>query len=65
MAGNPLFGKKIRELREDATCTLRQFAEKVGISATFLNKVAYVKYIVYVHGLYQKIQAGPAHGVGD
>lgn len=26
---------------------------------------AYVKYIVYVHKLYQKIQAGPAHGVGD
>ncbi len=26
---------------------------------------AYVKYIVYVHSLYQKIQAGPAHGVGD
>jgi hypothetical protein len=35
MAGNQLFGKKIRELREaklqeDATFTLRQFAEKVG-----------------------------------
>lgn len=26
---------------------------------------AYVKYIVYVHKLYQKIQAGPAHGVGE
>ena len=44
MAGNPLFGKKIRELREarlrdDPTFTLRQFAEKVGISATFLSKV--------------------------
>lgn len=26
---------------------------------------AYVKYIVYVHSLYQKIQAGPAHGVGN
>ena len=26
---------------------------------------AYVKYIVYVHKLYQKIQAGPAHGVGN
>jgi len=25
---------------------------------------AYVKYLVYVHGLYQKINAGPAHGVG-
>lgn len=26
---------------------------------------AYVKYIVHVHSLYQKIQAGPAHGVGN
>lgn len=26
---------------------------------------AYVRYIVYVHKLYQKIQAGPAHGVGN
>lgn len=26
---------------------------------------AYVKYIVYVHKLYQNIQAGPAHGVGE
>jgi len=26
---------------------------------------AYVKYVVYVHRLYQIIQADPAHGVGD
>ncbi|SHF38983.1 hypothetical protein SAMN05443144_10837 [Fodinibius roseus] len=26
---------------------------------------AYVKYIVYVHSLYQNIQEGPAHGVGE
>lgn len=26
---------------------------------------AYVKYVVYVHGLHQTIQAGPRHGVGD
>jgi len=26
---------------------------------------AYVKYVIYVHGLYQTIQAGPAHGVGE
>jgi len=26
---------------------------------------SYVKYVVYVHRLYQTIQAGPAHGVGD
>lgn len=26
---------------------------------------AYVKYVIYVHGLYKTIQAGPAHGVGE
>jgi len=25
---------------------------------------AYVKYVIYVHGLYLKIQAGPKHGIG-
>lgn len=25
---------------------------------------AYVKYVIYVHGLYKTIQAGPEHGVG-
>lgn len=45
MAGNPLFGKKIRELREaklqedPRRFTLRQFAVAVGISPTFLSKV--------------------------
>ncbi len=44
MAGNPAFGRRIRHLREakkvvDSTFSLRQFAQKVGISATFLSKV--------------------------
>lgn len=44
MAGNPVFGKKVRELREakrktDPKFTLRQFAVAVGISPTFLSKV--------------------------
>ena len=44
MAGNRAFGKRIRNLREvkksvDPTFSLRQFALKVGISATFLSKV--------------------------
>lgn len=26
---------------------------------------AYVRYVIYVHGLYQTIQAGPEHGVGE
>ena len=44
MAGNPEFGRRIRELREakkqnDPRYSLRRFAEMVGISATFLSKV--------------------------
>lgn len=25
---------------------------------------AYVKYIIHVHGLYERIQSGPEHGIG-
>jgi len=44
MAGNPKFGKRIRDLREaklktDPKFTLRQFATAVGISPTYLSKV--------------------------
>lgn len=44
MAGNPKFGQRIRDLREakkaiDPSYSLRQFAQKVGISATFLSKI--------------------------
>jgi len=44
MVGNPRFGRRVRELREekrrtDPTFSLRQFAEAVGISPTFLSKV--------------------------
>lgn len=43
-AGNKPFGRRIRELREekkkaDPRFSLRQFAQAVGISATFLSKV--------------------------
>lgn len=44
MAGNPEFGRKVRQLREarkkdDPRYSLRKFAEAVGISPTFLSKV--------------------------
>lgn len=44
MAGNPEFGRRIRQLREarkkdDASYSLRKFAEAIGISPTFLSKV--------------------------
>ncbi|MBF0418160.1 MAG: helix-turn-helix transcriptional regulator [Magnetococcales bacterium] len=44
MAGNPAFGKRIRDLREakkasDPSFSLRQFAQAAGISATFVSKI--------------------------
>lgn len=44
MPGNPEFGRRIRQLREekkirDPRFSLRKFAEAVGISPTFLSKV--------------------------
>lgn len=44
MAGNPEFGRRIRQLREmrkkeDPSYSLRKFAEAVGVSPTFLSKV--------------------------
>jgi len=37
--------------------------ESVEAGRKWVN--AYVKYVVYVHGLYQQIKAGPQHGVGE
>ncbi len=44
MAGNPLFGQRIRELREerkrtDPAFSLRRFAQALGVSATFISKM--------------------------
>lgn len=44
MPGNPEFGNRIRELRAAKKATnpkfsLRQFAEQVGISATYLSRI--------------------------
>jgi transcriptional regulator with XRE-family HTH domain len=44
VAGNRAFGRRVRELREakkrtDPKYSLRQFAQTVGISATFLSKI--------------------------
>ncbi len=44
MSGNPVFGQRIRDLREarkrtDPSFSLRKFAKAVGISPTFLSKI--------------------------
>jgi transcriptional regulator with XRE-family HTH domain len=44
MSGNPVFGQRVRDLREarkrtDPNFSLRKFAKSVGISPTFLSKI--------------------------
>jgi len=52
-----------RELYQQAMLAKEKRAQSVEAGRQWVD--AYVKYIVYVHGLYQKIQAGPTHGLGN
>jgi len=45
--------RKAREKKDEDLAAGREWAD------------AYVKYVIYVHGLYETIQAGPKHGVGE
>ena len=45
--------RKARENKDKNVAAGREWAD------------AYVKYVIYVHGLYKTIQAGPEHGVGE
>ncbi|WP_445664713.1 DUF6448 family protein [Fodinibius sp. AD559] len=54
---------KTSELLTDAMKAKKQKNDSIEAGREWVD--AYVKYIVYVHSLYQKIQAGPAHGVGN
>lgn len=54
---------KTTELYQHAMKAKKNRHQSVEAGREWVN--AYVKYIVYVHKLYQKIQAGPAHGVGN
>lgn len=47
----------------EAQTAQQQKAQSVDAGREWVD--AYVQYIVYVHQLYQQIQAPPAHGVGD
>lgn len=64
---NDLLAKEIRqktnELYQHAMEAKDKRGQSVEAGRQWVN--AYVRYIVYVHSLYQKIQAGPAHGVGN
>lgn len=55
--------QKTNELYKQAMQAKESRGESVEAGRRWVD--AYVKYIVHVHSLYQKIQAGPAHGVGN
>lgn len=54
--------QKMAELFTNAIAANNEKGQSVEAGRAWVD--AYVQYIVYVHSLYQKIKAGPAHGVG-
>jgi len=54
---------KISTLHANAVAAKNNKDQSVEAGRKWVD--AYVQYIVYIHGLYQNIQAGPAHGVGE
>ncbi len=54
---------KISELHANAIAAKDNKGQSVGAGRKWVD--AYVQYVVFIHGLYQNIQAGPAHGVGE
>jgi len=55
--------EKVGTWFEQAVRARKQKDESVEAGRRWVD--AYVKYVVYVHGLYETIRAGPKHGVGD
>ncbi|TYP94826.1 hypothetical protein LX73_0115 [Fodinibius salinus] len=55
--------KKTDELYQHAMEMEEKKGQSVEAGRQWVD--AYVKYIVYVHKLYQNIQAGPVHGIGE
>jgi hypothetical protein len=54
--------KKLQPLFERAMKARKHRGDSVQAGRDWVD--AYVKYVIYVHGLHRSIQAGPAHGVG-
>lgn len=55
--------QKVNKWHRKAVQAARDKDESVESGRRWVD--AYVKYVIYVHKLYQKIQAGPPHGVGE
>lgn len=55
--------EKITELHQEAISARKDKGESIASGREAVD--AYVRYIVYVQRLYEAIQSGPAHGVGN
>ncbi len=55
---------KVKKWFKTSQQARRQWEQQQSVETGRKWADAYVKYIVYVHKLYQKIMAGPPHGVG-
>ena len=54
---------KVIELHQEAISANNDKGKSIAEGREAVD--AYVRYIVYVHSLYETIQAGPAHGIGN
>lgn len=55
--------KEVRKFHKEALEAKKQKEESIQAGRKYSN--AYVKYITFVHKLYNTIEAGPPHGVGE
>ncbi len=56
--------QKVKKWFKTSREARRQWEQQQNVETGRKWADAYVKYIIYVHKLYQKIMAGPPHGVG-
>lgn len=54
---------KVTELHQEAISAQKNEGKSIAAGRKAVD--AYVRYIVYVHSLYEAIKSGPAHGVGN
>ena len=54
---------KVTELHQEAISATSDKSKSIAAGREAVD--AYVRYIVYVHSLYEALQSGPVHGVGN
>lgn len=55
--------KKVTALFDEARAARKEKEKSLDAGREWAD--AYVEYVIYVHGLYKTIKAGPEHGVGE